>query len=43
MDGESLYDWSDIDKMKEYPESFELKNCDYWKELAELVQSYSGH
>lgn len=28
------------EEMKEYPKSFLWENCDYWKEMAELVKSY---
>jgi endoglucanase len=31
--------WEEI---KEYPKSFLWENCDYWKEIAELVKSYTG-
>lgn len=30
--------WSE---MKDYPNSFLWKNCDYWTELADLIKSYS--
>lgn len=29
------------EEMKEYPKSFQLGNCDYWKDLAELVKTYT--
>ena len=32
------YTW---DEIKEYPESFLWKNCDYWKELSDLIKSYT--
>ena len=30
------------EEMEEYPKSFLWENCDYWKEVAELVKSYTG-
>lgn len=30
------------EKMKTYPKSFLLENCEGWEELAELVKSYTG-
>jgi hypothetical protein len=30
------------DEMKEYPKSFLWENCDHWRELADLVKSYSA-
>lgn len=31
------------EEMREYPKSFLWENCDYWKETADLVKSYTSH